>query len=153
MKRVLKFALAIIVILFIAIQLIPHDHNESGGTPPVNDITKVEVVPANVGAILKKSCYDCHSNSTNYPWYAKVQPFRYMLDSHVREGKEELNFDEFGSYTARKQRSKLRAIGESLDEGSMPLSSYTLIHRDAILSKEDKQLLGNWVKSTSDQQQ
>ncbi|MES2108956.1 MAG: heme-binding domain-containing protein [Bacteroidota bacterium] len=152
MKRALKITLVVIGIFFLAVQLIPRDHNESGIVQP-NALIKVLPVPANVGAILKKSCYDCHSNRTNYPWYAQIQPFRYMLDGHIRGGKAELNFDEFGSYTPRKQRSKLRAIGESLDEGSMPLSSYTLIHRNAILSKEDKQLLVNWVKSTSDRQQ
>ncbi|MES2278679.1 MAG: heme-binding domain-containing protein [Bacteroidota bacterium] len=152
MKRALKITLIVIGILFMVVQLIPRDHNESGSVQP-NALTKVFPVPASVGVILKKSCYDCHSNSTNYPWYAQIQPFRYMLDRHIRSGKAELNFDEFGSYTPRKQRSRLRAIGESLDEGSMPLSSYTLIHRNALLSKEDKQLLVNWVKSTSDRQQ
>ncbi|MFA6084865.1 heme-binding domain-containing protein [Mucilaginibacter sp.] len=151
MKRALKITLVVIGILFLAVQLIPRDHNDGRSVQP-NNLTKVFPVPASVGAILKKSCYDCHSNRTNYPWYAQIQPFRYMLDDHIRGGKAELNFDEFGSYTPRKQRSKLRAIGESLDEGSMPLSSYTLIHRNAILSKEDKQLLVNWVKSTSDRQ-
>lgn len=151
MKRALKITLVVIGILFMVVQLIPRDHNESGSVQP-NDPTKVFPVPANVGAILKKSCYDCHSNHTNYPWYAQIQPFRYMLDGHIRGGKAELNFDEFGSYTARKQRSKLRAIAESLDEGSMPLSSYTLIHRNAILSKEDKLTLANWLKVINNRQ-
>ena len=151
MKRALKITLVVIGILFMVVQLIPRDHNKSGSVQP-NALTKVLPIPASVGVILKKSCYDCHSNSTNYPWYAQIQPFRYMLDGHIRGGKAELNFDEFWSYTARKQRSKLRAIGESLDEGSMPLSSYTLIHRNAILSKEDKLTLANWLKVINDRQ-
>jgi hypothetical protein len=73
-----------------------------------------------------------------------------MMDWHVRQGKEDLNFNEFATYTPRKQRSKLRAIGESLEEGSMPLSSYTFIHRSAMLSKADKALLYNWVKQSAD---
>ena len=151
MKQSIKITGIVLVILFIAIQFLPRDHNESA-TKPVNGIAKVCTVPDNVDEILKRSCYDCHSNNTNYPWYAQLQPFRFMLDRHIRQGKAELNFDEFGSYTARKQRSRLRAIGESLDEGSMPLSSYTLIHRDAILSKENKLTLANWLKVISDRQ-
>lgn len=149
MKRVIKIVLAVIVILFIAIQFIPRDHNQSSGIS-VNDMAKIYSAPAKVDAILKKSCYDCHSNNTSYPFYARIQPMRYLMDGHVRQGREELNFNDFGTYSSRKQRSKLRAIGESLEEGSMPLSSYTFIHRNAILSKEDKALLMNWVKLTND---
>jgi hypothetical protein len=152
MKRIIKITGIVLAILFIVIQFIPRDRNERA-TESGNGIAKVFSVPDNVRAILKKSCYDCHSNYTNYPWYAYIQPMRFILDGHIRAGKAELNFDEFGSYTARKQRSRLRAIGESLDEGSMPLPSYTMIHRDAILSKADKQLLANWVKSINESQQ
>lgn len=149
MKRSIKITGIVLVILFIVIQFLPRDHNEFAAKP-VNGIAKVYAVPGNVGAILKRSCYDCHSNHTNYPWYAQIQPFRYILDSHIRDGKAELNFDEFGTYTTRKQRSRLRAIGQSLDESSMPLSSYTLIHRNAILSKEDKLTLATWIKTIND---
>ncbi|GAC1313673.1 MAG: heme-binding domain-containing protein [Mucilaginibacter sp.] len=146
----IKITGIVLAILFIVIQFIPRDLND-GVAKPVIGITKVYPVPENISAILKRSCYDCHSNHTNYPWYASVQPIRFILDGHIRAGKADLNFDEFGSYTPRKQRSRLRAIGESLDEGSMPLSSYTIIHRDAILSKEDKRLLADWIKSVSPQ--
>lgn len=149
MKRKLKPVLGVAVLLLIAIQFVPRDHNE-GGNKPANDIAGVYRIPVNVGLILKRSCYDCHSNQTYYPWYARLQPVRLMMDNHVREGKAVLNFNDFSRYSARKQRSKLRAISESLDEGSMPLSSYTLLHRDAILSPTDKSLLMNWVKQTSD---
>ncbi len=149
MKRVIKISLTVIGVVFIIIQLVPRDHNESG-VMPANDISKIYAVPVNVGAILKRSCYDCHSNNTDYPFYARIQPMRYLMDGHVRQGKEELNFNDFGTYSSRKQRSKLRAIGESLEEGSMPLSSYTLIHRNAILSKEDEAILMNWVKLIND---
>lgn len=149
MKRLLKPLLAVIVLLLISIQFIPRDHNDTGNTP-IHDISGVYKVPVNVGLILKRSCYDCHSDQTYYPWYARLQPVRLMMDKHVRDGKAELNFNAFGTYTARRQRSKIRAIGESLNEGSMPLSSYTLVHHNAILSKADKALLMNWVEQTSD---
>ncbi|HEK19041.1 MAG: cytochrome C [Mucilaginibacter sp.] len=149
MKRLLKPLLGIGALLLIALQFIPRDHNEAGNTP-VNAIDRVYEIPANVSVILKRSCYDCHSDQTDYPWYARLQPVRLMMDRHVRNGKAELNFNTFGAYTARKQRSKLRAIGQSLEEGSMPLSSYTLLHRNAILSQTEKAQLMNWVKQTSD---
>lgn len=149
MNRVIKITLTVIVVLLVGIQFIPRDHNEQSNVSP-NELTKVYVVPPKVSSILKKSCYDCHSNNTNYPFYARIQPMRYLMDGHVRKGKEELNFNDFGAYSSRKQRSKLRAIGESLEEGSMPLSSYTLIYRNAVLSKEDKALIMGWVKLTSD---
>jgi hypothetical protein len=149
MKRAFKISVAVIVALSILIQFVPRDHNESGDKP-VNDVSKVLPIQPGVQAVLKRSCYDCHSNTTIYPFYARIQPVRYIMDRHIRQGKEELNFNEFGTYSFRKQRSKLRAISESLEEGSMPLFSYTLIHRSAILSKEDKALLMNWVKLAND---
>lgn len=151
MKRTVKITTLALLILFIGIQFIPRDHNESKA-PAGKELAKVYPVPSNVLAIFQRACNDCHSDHTNYPWYAQLQPFRYVLDGHIRGGKAELNFDEFGDYSARRQRSRLRAIGESLEEGSMPLASYTLIHRNAVLSKEERALLLNWVTITSGSQ-
>ena len=147
MKRSIKILLALFI-LFIVMQFIPRERNEIGNV--VNDITKIYKVPGNVQAIFKRSCYDCHSNHTNYPWYAKIQPLRYMLDSHIKDGKAELNFNDFGTYSKRKQRSKLRAIGNSLTEGTMPISSYLFIHRNARLSITDKSLIQNWASKMND---
>jgi hypothetical protein len=152
MKRTVKITALALLILFIGIQFIPRDHNE-GKVPVGKELASVYPVPPNVQAIFQRSCNDCHSDHTHYPWYAQVQPFRYILDGHIRGGKAELNFDEFSAYTPRRQRSRLRAIDESLAEGSMPLSSYTMIHGNAVLTKEDKLLLENWIKSASVSQQ
>ncbi|OOQ61987.1 heme-binding domain-containing protein [Mucilaginibacter pedocola] len=149
MKRPLKISFIALLALFIIIQFIPRGHNEGiarGG----NDISKATIFPADVNIILQRSCYDCHSNHTEYPWYSKIQPVRYILDDHIRNGKKELNFTEFASYTKRRQRSRLRAIRQSLSEGSMPLSSYILIHRNAILSEKEKQRLQQWAKTAGD---
>lgn len=141
--------LSLAAVFFIAVQFLPRTHNVSRKVP-ANDITAVLSVPGNVQAVLKTACYDCHSNNTRYPAYAAIQPVRLMLDRHVAEGKENLNFNDFAAYSARKQNSKLRAIAESLDEGTMPLPSYTLIHRSAILSVKEKALLQNWVRQSTD---
>jgi hypothetical protein len=150
MKRSVKILLGIII-LFIVIQFIPRDHNKSTQVQ-VNDITTVYRVPDNVQAIFKNSCYDCHSNNTDYPLYARIQPIRFMMDGHVKQGKEELNFNEFGTYSKRKQSHKLRAIANSMTEGTMPLSSYLFIHHKAGLTPTEKTVIIDWVKKadTSD---
>jgi len=114
------------------------------------DISTLVVVPKNVQGILKKACYACHSNNTQYPWYAYVQPIHWFLDNHIRSGKEELNFNEFAGYTVRRQQSKLRAIENSIKDSTMPLSSYTLIHRGAILNQQEKSVILKWVQNSKD---
>ncbi len=146
MKRSIKILL-VVIILFIAIQFIPRDYNNSI-LIGVNDITKLYPVPGNVQAIFKNSCYDCHSNNTNYPFYARIQPIRFMMDGHVKQGKEELNFNEFGTYSKRKQSHKLRAIANSMTEGTMPLSSYLFIHRKAGLTAMERTVIIAWVRKT-----
>lgn len=150
-----KKILLIVLTVFIIIQFFQPDKNDKKGIE-ATDITKIYFVPDNVKAILKNSCYDCHSNSTKYPWYTSIQPLGWWMDSHIREGKSELNFNEFGSYTTRRQKSKLKSIGESIEDGSMPLSSYTIIHQRAKLSNEEKLLITKWltdIRTSSAQKQ
>lgn len=148
MKGIKKILLGLLVILVI-IQFVQPARNKSGQAMP-NDISKIVAIPADVQGILQKACYDCHSNNTQYPWYANVQPLNWFLDNHVQSGKAELNFNEFGTYTSRRQQSKLRSIENRLKDGTMPLSSYTLIHRNAILSEAEKSLITNWVQKSKD---
>ncbi len=148
MKGVKKVLLALLVV-FLLIQLVQPARNESGQIMP-NDISKTVAVPSDIQGILKKACYDCHSNNTVYPWYAHLQPMHWFMNNHIQSGKAELNFNEFGSYTPRRQQSKLRSIENSLENGSMPLSSYVLIHRNAILTETEKSLLLNWVQNSKD---
>jgi len=148
MKGIKKILLGLLVILVI-IQFIQPARNKSGQVMP-NDISKMVAMPSDVRGILKKACNDCHSNNTQYPWYANVQPFNWILDGHVQSGKAELNFNEFGAYTPRRQQNKLRSIENSLKDGTMPLFSYTLIHRNAVLSEAEKSLITNWVQKSKD---
>ena len=120
----------------------------------MNDISSLVRVPDTVQQILKVSCYDCHSNNTVYPWYTNIQPVGWWLNHHVEEGKEHLNFNEFTNIpptekrtTRERQLKKLEEIKETVEEGEMPLSSYTLIHTNAKLTKEQRQLLINWADS------
>lgn len=139
----------LLVVVLIVIQFFRPEKNIHAGTH-ANNITKVIAVPSEVGKILKTSCYDCHSNNTEYPWYASVQPVAWWLNHHIEEGKKEVNFDEFANYLVRRQYKKLEEINEQVKEDEMPLGSYTLIHKDAVLSKDQKLAIANWVTGAMD---
>jgi len=142
MTKKKKFLFAVIAIL-ILIQFIRPERN-LGKAETENTI----FVNAEVGTILQTSCFDCHSNYTNYPWYTNIQPIGWWLNHHVDEGKEELNFSEYESYSFKRKLHKLEEIKEMVEEGEMPLSSYTLIHGDTKLSPEQKEILYTWVTET-----
>ncbi len=143
-----KIILGLAVIL-IGIQFFQPLRNQSNEVT-ASHIEKVYAVPQNVKAILVQSCYDCHSNNTRYPWYSHIEPGAWYMAQHIKKGKEELNFSEFGAYSARRQRNKFRAMAGQVKDGEMPLSSYTLIHRNAVLSQEDKQVLMKWFETMED---
>ncbi len=113
----------------------------------LSNFTEVYKVPKNIETTLRTSCYDCHSNNTNYPWYSYIQPIRFFMDGHINEGKKELNFNEFGNYSKRKQETKLDRIEKQIKKDEMPLSSYTLIHRNAILTTTQKEDIINWINT------
>jgi cytochrome c551/c552 len=147
--RLYKKIFLALLIVFIAIQFIQPARNINGQVLPA-DITKTVNVPDNVLITFQKACYDCHSDNTRYPWYMNLQPMGWIMAYHIKNGKGNLNFSEFGTYSKRKQANKLRAITTSIKEGSMPISSYTLMHADAKLSKENKELIIDWVTRTKD---
>ena len=147
--KLLKWIGSVLLILLVGMQFISTRSNQST-TVPSTDFVKTYKVPENVGNILSVSCYNCHSNNTNYPWYSRVQPVGWFLETHINKGKAELNFSEFGDYSARKQKSKLKSMISQVEKGEMPLKSYTFIHRDARLSKEDKKTLVNYFNSIQD---
>lgn len=148
MKTVKKILLVILV-AFIAIQLIQPARNQSGQVLST-DIAMAYQIPDTVQTILKLACYDCHSNNTRYPWYTYVQPVGWLLANHIRDGKEELNFSEFGAYSNRRKQSKLKSIQSQVHDGEMPLSSYTLLHKKARLTDEQKQLIIDWAQKMKD---
>nr|WP_294791066.1 heme-binding domain-containing protein [uncultured Mucilaginibacter sp.] len=135
--------------IIIGIQFIRPEHNVTRQTTET-DINQILPLPERLKSILKRSCYDCHSNTTRYPWYAEIQPFGWWLAGHIKEGKEELNFNEFGNYSPRKQQSKLKAIANSVEDRTMPLGSYTLIHPNARLSATEKTMVITWMQNMRD---
>lgn len=129
---------------WVLIQFFPIERNQSEDVSRA-DFMLVNTVPEKVQNKIQVSCYDCHSNNTEYPWYNKVQPVAWFLEDHIREGKAELNFNEWGDYSDRRKNSKLRSIISQIEDGEMPLDSYTLIHGDAKLSSEDKLEIINYI--------
>lgn len=141
--RIFKRILILLLIAFIVIQFFRPKKNVSAQTSR-NDITTLYTVPGDVKQILDKACNDCHSNNTRYPWYAEVQPVAWWLADHVEEGKHELNYSEFASYSLRKQYHKLEETEEMVKEKHMPLNSYLWMHKDADLTEQERQRLTEW---------
>lgn len=146
--RILRVTVISLLSLFVLIQLIPRKKSTSLDTS--HGLEQSLYVPNRVGSILRTSCYDCHSNETEYPWYYHVQPVSLLLDRHIARGKDELNFSEFGTYSSRRQRSKLRSILTQVEEGKMPLRSYLLLHWEAKLTVEEKQEIIDWAELASE---
>lgn len=128
-------------------QLYQSARNESYEQVNTADFTSIYKVPKNVETILRTSCYDCHSNNTKYPLYSYIQLARFFMESHIKEGKENLNFNEWGNYSNRKQNNKLDRITKQIKSDEMPLASYTLIHKNAILTPTQKEEVINWINT------
>jgi hypothetical protein len=138
-----KIALGLLIV-FVALQFIRPTRNSST-TLSTNDISKAYIVPENVLKVFEKSCYDCHSNNSAYPWYTNIQPIGLWMQQHIDEGKDELNFSEFKSYSIKRQLKKMKEIRNEINEDEMPLSSYLIIHRDANLNNEQKKSIIDWT--------
>ena len=139
--------------MFVAIQFYQPKQNTSSSFDIGKNFANNYNVPPSVLNSLQIACYDCHSNNTKYLWYDYIQPARWFVESHIKNGKEELNFNEFASYSNRKQRSKLEAISREIKSGNMPLSSYKQLHEDAILNETQKQEIISWIEQTINKEQ
>jgi len=136
--KIVKIIAWTALIAFVIIQFYPIDYNRSEIVLQT-DFMSVNIVPVAIKNSVQVSCYDCHSNNTAYPWYSKIQPAAWFLENHIKEGKAELNFNEWDDYSERRKKSKLRSIVKQIESGEMPMESYTLIHRNAILSESEKE--------------
>lgn len=144
-----KILLAILIILLV-IQFIKPKKNIHPGPQPA-DISTLYPVPANVDSILSVACKDCHTNNTRYPWYNNIQPVAWFLANHVTDGKRSFNLNEFATYPVARQYDKIEEIKKQIDKGDMPLSSYTLIHKDAVLTGPQKKAVIGWSENIRQQ--
>jgi hypothetical protein len=149
MKKLAKylaigFLLALIVIQFIPVELPENKADQS------KDIVEDENASDKIKMLLQKSCYDCHSNQTVYPWYSHVAPVSWLVARDTRMGRDELNLSEWAELSKRKKIKILNEIAEEVEEDKMPLKIYTLVHREAALSEEEKNTLIGWTTERSD---
>lgn len=146
-RSILRRVLIVLGIVLVLIQFIRPTKNQSNEIVTNDDISRVYTIPDEVHNMLIKKCYDCHSNHTNYPWYFNFQPVAWWLADHIREGKSELNFSEFSNYPPARANHKLEELGEVMENGSMPLQSYTWLHPHSTVTEEEKQALYAWLES------
>lgn len=133
MKRILVALLALVLIM----QFFRIDKTNPAVVAS-EDFIAITQPDAETTSILKRACYDCHSNTTVYPWYSNIAPVSWWLKHHVNEGREELNFSKWGSFSDKKKDHKLEECIELVKEGEMPLESYTWSHKEAVLTMDEK---------------
>lgn len=144
MKKALKIIVIILFVAFVAIQFYRPDR----AAPPIVETETLEAsaqIPENVEQILTRSCNDCHTYKTNYPWYSQIAPASLFLANHIADGRRSMNLSVWNTYETQRKRRKLDQICEQVTEKEMPLPSYLWIHRSAKLSDEDVKTLCDWA--------
>ena len=146
-----KIALGLLAV-FAVMQFFRPDKNLAAAAPFAgpDDITALLPPPPDVRATLAAACYDCHSDHTRYPWYAAVQPLAWWLADHVKDGRRELNFSRFATYSKQRQLDRLGAVADEVRERKMPLSSYTWTHGDAQLTEPQVAALAAWAEAAAE---
>lgn len=138
-----------LAVLLIAAQLIPNELPTVETSNP-GDIMGSGLVSQDVAILLKKSCYSCHSNETEYPWYSHVAPSSWLVARDIRTAREELNFSKWQDYDMMEKLEKLDDISIEVGEGRMPLVIYTLMHPSAKLDDAQRELIVAWAEATMD---
>ena len=141
-KIIIKYSL---VFAFIVAQFFGPEKNEGDLVSVASFIAETNP-PENVKKILETTCYDCHSNKTVYPWYHNITPVNFWLASHVKDGKKHLNFSKWDEYSLKKKAHKMDELYEEVEEGEMPLASYTWTHSEANLTQEQVDAVVAWGK-------
>lgn len=146
MKKALKIIVIVGVIAFVGIQFVRPDRTN----PPIVEADTLEAsmqVPEQVDAILNRSCVDCHTNKTQYPWYSNIAPVSWWLGNHISDGRRHLNLSIWNTYTAKRKAEKLGEICDQVESGEMPLPSYLWIHRYAVLKEGEAKTLCDWTEA------
>jgi len=145
LARILKWLLIGLLVIFLGIQFI----RPARTNPAIDQAQTIEAhtqMTPEVASILDRSCRDCHSNKTVWPWYTQVAPVSWWLADHVNDGRRDLNMSEFGKLPRDRQERKLRQMCDEVSDGIMPLSSYLPMHPKARLSEQDKKVLCDWTE-------
>jgi hypothetical protein len=144
--KVLKWIVVAVAVIFLGIQFVRPARTNPAVDPSQALEAHTQITPE-VASILERSCRDCHSNKTVWPWYTHVAPISWWLTNHVNEGRRELNMSEWGRLPRDRQDRKLRQICDEVADGMMPLSSYLPMHPTARLSEQDKKVLCDWTEA------
>jgi dsDNA-binding SOS-regulon protein len=143
MRLIIKILVVIGFVTFVVIQFFQPKKNISQDVK--NHIFTQEQLPENVKQILQNACMDCHSNNTRYPFYDRIAPVSWMVNKHILEGKDELNFSEWGELDAYDKIGALEDIRQEVEQKTMPLKSYVVMHKEAKLSEEQVAELIAWI--------
>lgn len=147
MRLIWKILLLLILLAAVAIQFFQPEKNNGGIAG--NHIFQQEKLPENIRLTLQNACMDCHSNQTNYLWYHHLAPVSWMIDRHVDDGKDELNFSDWGKMDVYDKIGALEDICQEIERKTMPLKSYLIMHGDARLSDEEVSAICAWSKKLS----
>lgn len=147
MRKMLKTMVFLLLLVFLLIQLYRPALNINQGQAGTTGFIQFYKAPVTIGNILSNSCYDCHSNNTNYRWYQYIQPVQLFTENHINSGKKVLNFNEWNRYSGRKQNRLLQSIKNQIESKEMPISSYTALHRSAKLNDAQIKTLVSWLES------
>ncbi len=143
MRKPIKMVGIVLVGGIVLIQFFQPERN-LGNIDTEDDLVTVTMVPDSLATILKNSCYDCHSNRTEYPWYSYISPVSWYLEKHIRKGKEELNMSDFGNLEKGMKIGVLADVCDVMESGSMPLRSYLVIHKSALVNEAEKKAICSW---------
>jgi hypothetical protein len=141
---VLKKTVLSLVLLFILFQFVPVQRTN----PSVE--ADLQVNPP-IRAELKKACFDCHSYETIWPWYSRIAPVSWLIANDVKKGREHLNFSSWELMSAEDKNVVFHLIREEVESGGMPLKPYTLLHRNAVLTNADKQMIYAWLDAATEE--
>jgi len=148
-KGVLKKVLVVLGILAVVIQFFRPTYDNPVADPSLAAASTLQI-PSRVAAMLRTSCYDCHSNETRWPWYGYIAPASWLLARDIAEGRRRMNFSEWGGYAQSRQVSLLGNIAEEVSKEGMPYPPYLLLHAEAKLSQADRDSLVAWANDEQD---
>lgn len=149
MRKAIKWIGIAVIVVFLGMQAVQPERTN----PPVDESKTIFAhvnVPPEVKTILERSCFDCHSNQTKWPWYSYIAPSSWLVAGDVKEGRSHLNLSQWGDYNDLKQIARLDQICQELLDDKMPIKPYRLMHPNAALSKAEVDLMCDWVETERD---
>jgi hypothetical protein len=139
----IRILMPAIIVILLVMQVFRIDKKNPSKNPET-DYLYIVKPPAEIANLIKTGCYDCHSNETIYPWYSNIAPLSWIIKSHITEGRDHLNFSEWGYYHAGRRGNKQDECSEMITKNEMPIPSYKLMHSSAKFTNEQKAILIAW---------